>query len=98
MAITNMKQITVSIGNSDNKLTQVEWSEFVQQVDKIINECAAQVHFFGGSVTWTAWQNVAWLFDCKEENIHLLLMALVECRHKYRQESVAFLEGEIALI
>lgn len=93
-----MKQIAISIGNSDNKLTQAEWSEFVNKVELIILDCATTIHFFGGSSNWLRWQNAAWLFDCKEENIHLLLMALVECRHRYRQESVAYLEGDIAFI
>ncbi len=93
-----MKQIMVSIGNSDNKLTQVEWSEFVQRVDKIIEAHHAQKHFFGGANTWAAWQNVAWLFECADYMIPSLKTALSDIRSIYRQESVAYLEGETEFI
>lgn len=42
-----MKTVTIQIGNSDNRLTQVEWSEYVEKVNNLVRDCAYAVHFNG---------------------------------------------------
>ena len=93
-----MKTITIQIGNSDNKLTQEKWSMFVEQVGMLINRDANTVHFFGGSSTWAKWQNVCWVFECKEEKIALLKENLAYCRGLFAQDSVAYCEGETEFV
>lgn len=89
-----MRTITVSIGNSDNKLTQRQWSEFVNHIDSLIREISAQVHFFGGSPNWERWQNTAWVFDCAREVTPDLKNSLKEYKQMYKQDSIAYIEGE----
>ena len=85
--------ITVQIGNTDDKLTQAEWAAYVLMVkDTILRHCI-QVHFFGGSVNYDRWQNVAWVFECKEERKESLMRALTEDRKVFRQDSIAWTQG-----
>lgn len=93
-----MKTITISIGNSDNKLTQKEWSEFVERVNKLILMNATRVHFFGGAANWMPWQNVAWIFDCEDRKIHAFKEALTFLRMAYQQDSACYLESVTELI
>jgi len=96
--VTEMKTIVVSIGNSDNKLTQSEWSQFVADVAKAIQQHTQKIHFFGGSPNWERWQNVAWLFDCQEENIAFLKFSLAVLCRQYEQDSIAYIEGETVFL
>ena len=41
--------VTIQIGNSDNKLTQEEWADFVSAVSNAVSESEARVHFFAPS-------------------------------------------------
>lgn len=93
-----MKTITVQIGNSDDKLTQEEWSKFVEATDKIIHYNSRTIHFWGGSVAWVKWQNVAWIFECEEEKISVLKDALWLIRSMYKQDSIAYTEGDTQFI
>ncbi len=88
-----MKTITVSIGNTDNKLTQAQWSEFVEHVNKAVLAFAKNVHFFGGSANWMPWQNVAWILDCEDEKIFVFKETITFRRMQYNQESACFLES-----
>lgn len=89
-----MKTICVQIGNSDDKLSQAQWSEFVELVSVVVSDHAHQVHFFGGSSNWTKWQNAAWVFDCEEDRIESLKEKLIVKRKVYLQDSVGYLEGK----
>lgn len=91
-----MKQIFISVGNSDDKLTQAQWSEFVQRIGRIIDDYATEIHF--GAVTLAAWDNVAWLIDCTDYLAPSLKNALTEYRQIYDLDSVAWLEGETEFI
>lgn len=93
-----MRTVMVSIGNSDNKLTQIEWSVFVAGVADTIQGQAEAIHFFGGAANWMPWQNVAWLFDIKEDNIEILKRGLFFEKQEWRQDSIAYLEGETVFL
>jgi hypothetical protein len=88
-----MKTITVQIGNSDDKLSQLEWSSFVREVDDLINEAASEVHFFGGAPNWYPWQNTCWIFVCDDRNAQHIQSELIRTRSRWRQESIAWTEG-----
>jgi len=91
-----MKTICVQIGNSDDKLSQSEWSTFVQHVDSAIRRFAVEVYFFGGAANWMPWQNVAWVFSC--EDTQALKDVLYIERVGFKQDSIAWLEGETQFI
>ena len=87
--------VSVQIGNSDDKLTQKEWSEFVQSIGDSIITYKGHIHFCGGSMCQVPWQNFCWVFEL--ENNDMVVDALREqqkrIRVKYRQDSVAWLSG-----
>lgn len=88
-----MTTICISIGNSDNKLTQMEWSAFVSDLDKIIQKYEATRHFFGGSVTWAAWQNVMWCCELPTDSVDEIKRAISLVRIHYRQDAAFILYG-----
>jgi hypothetical protein len=77
--------IVVSIGNSDDRLTQKEWNKFVEEMIDLLAD-SGKVHFFGGASTFAPWQNVAWIVELREAPI--AVMARVSTiREKYKQDS-----------
>lgn len=85
-----MKYITVSIGNTDNRLTQDEWSKFVGDTNILILNYG-KIHFFGGAPNWERWQNVAWLFEIEPAFISNFMSQLSELRKQYKQDSAFFM-------
>ena len=93
-----VKTIVVQIGNSDNKLPQEEWAQFVQRVDHIVREYAKTVYFFGGTENWAVWQRVCWVFDGEGLQSDNFKKRLTEIRKEFRQDAAAFTEGETEFI
>ena len=95
---SSMTTIIIQIDNADNKLTQVEWTEFVDAVEAAVRTHGGNVHFFGGSPNWTVHQNVAWVLDCDRTKADLLKEAVREVRIRFRQDAAAWTEGETLFI
>ena len=93
-----MKTITIQIGNTDNSLTQADWSRFVDAVTVCLLGFQADMHFFGGSVTWAKWQNCCWVFNYGPEKLANLKQAVAEIGTLYQQQSIAWTEGETVFI
>ena len=90
--------ISVQAGNSDNKLTQQEWSDFVRQLDAILDAHETARHFFGGSETYAKWQNVCFVCEVKAEELESLKESLKDCREFYHQDSVCLLVGKAEFV
>lgn len=86
--------VSIQAGNSDNKLTQQKWSEFVACLNAVIVQYEKRRHFFGGSITWAEWQNVCWVVEIDEEYLEPLKHELRRVRSVYQQDSVCVLAGE----
>lgn len=84
--------VAVSVGNTDNKLTQQEWSHFVEDINHRFIKLG-KVHFFGGAPTFAPWQNVAWIIELKVSVIEFTSI-ITKIREKYNQESAFILYGE----
>ena len=95
-----MKTVTIIIGNSDNKLSQLRWSNFVDAVDKAIATFKGKPQFSGGSHSNAPWQNYAWVFLLDDEPLvtSSFTRQLVELRSRYEQDSVAWIEGETVFV
>lgn len=94
-----MKTITIQVGNSDDKLTQREWSEFVIEVNNLIDTHASNVHFFGAPSNWLVWQNVAWVIQFDDAVVQDVFQETLRAiRTKYNQDSVAWTEGDTVFI
>lgn len=84
--------IVVSVGNTDNKLTQDEWSQYVEEVDEILR-ANGKIHFFGGAPNWMPWQNTAWIADILAENSSTVMSRLNAARIFHKQRSLFFMVG-----
>lgn len=88
-----MVNVVVSIGNSDNKLSQQKWASFVDDVDKIMLRLETRRHFFGGSHAWASWQNVCWLCEIDPDSLYILRVSLRERCQVYNQDAAFLLVG-----
>jgi hypothetical protein len=53
--------VYISIGNSDDKLTQAQWCEFTQSVDELLTACNIHGRWFAAPDT--PWQNACWCIE-----------------------------------
>jgi|ERR1700733_9944099 len=89
------RYVYISIGNSDNKLTQSQWSEFCYTVSEVL-DCQRHGEWF--SLPNAPFQNACWcvtILETKVEGIQLNLRAL--CR-LFNQDSIAWAEAEYSEI
>lgn len=93
-----MKTVTIIIGNSDDKLTQARWSDFVNSIALRIGELAHHVHFAGGSGNSAPWQNSGWVFEIKEWQREKLKAELAPIGKEFGQDSIAWIEGDTQFI
>lgn len=93
-----MKTITIQIGNSDNKLSQQDWSDFVNDVNELIGYYAKEIHFFGAPPNYAPHQNSAWVITCNDTAIENLKGSITSFRKHYNQDSVAFTIGNTEFI
>jgi hypothetical protein len=88
-----VKIAVIQIGNSDDKLTQLEWCGYCTKVAAIVNDLANQIHFSGGPANNAPWQNWCWVIAIHENNLVSLRDELLKVREKFRQDSVALIIG-----
>jgi len=93
-----MKTLTVQIGNSDDKLTQREWSEFVAEVNNEMLSLCNVVHFSGRSDGGCSWQNACWVASATEGCYLSLRAVLMVIGRKYKQDSIALTVGKTEMI
>lgn len=88
-----MKTITIQIGNSDDKLTQKEWSAFCEKVEDLINHDAEHCHFTGYSAGDAPWQNACYVVEVSPARLPIFKECLKLLRSGYDQDSIAWTEG-----
>ena len=93
-----MKTVTIQIGNTDDKLTQKEWSRYVREMEGQIHYRAHQIHFAARSDGAETWQNAAWVFTIDSHEVSPLRDDLMAVRLYYRQDSIAWTEGETQFV
>ncbi len=96
--MSDSTSVVVLIGNSDNKLTQNEWSHFVEAMNQGIREFVTHIHFFGGSNPFDPWQNACWVCDVALDKIDGLKDCVRIIRKSHRQESAAMICGTTLFI
>ena len=89
--------VVVQIGNSDNKLTQEDWSWFVSEIDDLIKDYKVQIHFRGGSSWDSPWQNACWVIE-HISNYNDFEKEITHIRKRYSQDSVAITYGETEFV
>ena len=93
-----MTTVSVLIGNSDNKLTQLRWSEFVSQLDAIIYLYCRKVHFIGCTDSSSRYQTHCIVFEIAPRNLDDLKQDLLDLRDEFKQDSIAVVVGKTELI
>lgn len=94
-----MPSAYLAIGNSDDKLTQREWSEFIKEVDDRVSSMATEVHGRWFSAPDDPWQNACWSLHFKsDERLLDAARTIVEIRRTYKQESAAWTVAEPVFI
>lgn len=85
--------VVIQIGNSDNKLSQFDWSKFVRKTFSLINKRADMIHFTGFSTPDAPRQNACWVFTIDSNESHLLWDNMKQLRIEFKQDSSAWTEG-----
>lgn len=94
-----MSTAVINIGNSDDKLSQKQWSEFVMKIQKVLHQWNMHIHFSGGSPSSAPWQNYCWVAEVRDEPLmHILRRDLSMICHEFRQDSIAITFGETEFV
>lgn len=98
-----MTSVHVAIGNSDDKLAQAEWSQYVARVDALVRGFADTMHGTWHSPPAAGYQSAAWTFDVSGGSHGIstaddLKARLALIATKYRQDSIAWLTGDTEFI
>lgn len=91
--------VYVSIGNSDDKLTQAEWATFWEKTSVLVLAYASQVHGGWTSAPTAPWQNACWAFDLDRPDwADRMKRELSALAAEYKQDSIAWAEAETEFI
>jgi len=90
--------VYVSIGNSDDKLTQVRWAEFHGKFSTAVRGLALQVYGDWTSPSTDPWQNACIGFEIGYETTERLRRDLAELAAEYGQDSIAWAEADTRFI
>lgn len=87
--------MAIQIGNTDNKLIQQKWSEFITTINNLIADKGITVHFSGGSSYDKPWQNACWVIETT-----ILIASELEkaLKTNYDQNYIAITLGTTTLI
>lgn len=96
--MTKIQTVFVSIGNSDDKLTQKEWAKFCARTREAVNTYAATYLGEWYSKPGEQWQNMCVAADIDRNSMDHLFAELEILRVAYRQDSIAVLPGETIFV
>lgn len=88
-----MITVYVSIGNSDDKLSQAAWSAFCDDVAYAVNSAAqhgGRMHAACFSSPTVPWQNAVWCVELDDAGAGALRTQLRRLAHRYRQDAIAW--------
>jgi hypothetical protein len=85
-----MNTVYVSIGNSDGKLTQREYAEYIRDFRRIMRQYSSSILGEWFSAPDTAFQNACIVIQYPEAEKDALKEELTELRLSYNQDSVAW--------
>jgi hypothetical protein len=93
-----MTTVHVSIGNSDDKLSQREWSEFARYFDITMRMHCEKIHGEWYSLPNSPWQNACLVGEIHSDRMESLRSELSALRETYGQDAVAWLAGTTEFI
>lgn len=89
-----MLTVYISIGNSDDKLTQFEWAEFYEATRLTLREHATRMHGAWMSLPNDPWQNACWCIEVPDDQAAELRKKLAALCPSYGQDSIAWAEAK----
>lgn len=88
-----MVTVYASVGNSDDKLSQRRWSNFITDFVTVVHHRADQVHGVWHSAPTEAFQNASVCFEIDDPTAaRLLRPRLAQLAAEYGQDSIAWAE------
>lgn len=87
-----MTTVVAQIGNSDDKLGQAKWAQFVQQFHNTMG-VQTTLHFFGYSDPAAHWQNACAVGLIAVDDVVQLQRRLAALVKRFDQDSIAFTIG-----
>jgi hypothetical protein len=90
--------IYVSIGNSDDKLTQFQWASFQNDVSRALDAFGAHIHGQWYSAPDSAFQNACWCVEVGPRHIEGLRTRLARIAATYEQDSIVWARAETEFI
>lgn len=93
-----MKTVYVTIGNSDNKLTQSEWRSYTDDLTKCIRLYYSVIFGEFYSLPNSFVQNACYSGQIRQMNIPEFKQELKKLAKKYNQDSIAIVFGESELL
>ncbi|MGH3989854.1 MAG: hypothetical protein ACRDTZ_21460 [Pseudonocardiaceae bacterium] len=90
--------VHIAIGNSDDMLSQAEWSRYVYELRQLVSASATTIHGVWFSAPDSAYQNACVGAAMSSEAVETVRAQLAALRHRYRQSSIAFNASETELI
>lgn len=88
----------VQIGNSDDRLTQHRWAQFIERIDAAIGLWRHNTHFHGYPPGNAPWQNACWVFAINPDGVAPLRDDLARYARDFGQESIALTLGETVFV
>jgi hypothetical protein len=85
----NVKTVYVSIGNSDDKLTQREWHDFIKEIDYTLGFFSERCHGNWFSNPVSAFQNACWCVEVPETKEHDL-KSTISRAHSQRSDTSTY--------
>jgi hypothetical protein len=89
-SIVPLKTYYITIGNSDNKLSQSDWARFMDRVRLACEAYSRQVFIIGYSAANSRYQNMIISGACMPSGIDVLRSILRTLAHQYTQDAIAF--------
>lgn len=90
----SLVNVYVSIGNSDDKLTQEEWARYAKFIEEQVRSACDQVHGVWFSHSASPWQNMCIAFDVQDQNVWRLKAEIAAIGSIFKQDSVAWMQGK----
>jgi hypothetical protein len=90
--------LSVLVGNSDNRLTQMEWSSYAGKVNDLVRACTYHTFFNGAPYTASLFQNHCWVFSIHKDDYDKFEGEVREVALHYEQESVAIVKGKTHIL
>ena len=89
--------VLIEIGNSDDKLSQIDWSGFCDEVSEELLLASTQVYGVWYSIPNSAYQNAAWHVNLSGPYVKSVKQELRHIAHKYNQDSIAWSETPVTV-